>query len=181
MAEDDASLTGDDFERLVETWRPMVIKFAGAWHVDGLDFDDLTQELLLTLWRAAKQFDPSRGTSFTTYLYNAFRNTMIKLLTRTTRQMRVPRYLLVPIDDDNAASIGEPVEPDLSLPEALATASPDTQNLASLTLDGYDTPEAWRACGVDPAKIRVGVMELRRLLLDEREVTYDGGTGIRRG
>ena len=41
------------FDQLAQQWRPLMHKFA-SWNVRGYDYDDLFQELLITLPRVAE-------------------------------------------------------------------------------------------------------------------------------
>jgi len=70
---------------LVIQWEPKVQKMLSTVFVIGLDRDDIAQELRISIVKAAKSFDESRGVLFHTYLHTTFVNTIRSLISRVSR------------------------------------------------------------------------------------------------
>ena len=66
-----------DRDRIVELWhqvRRMVYKQAARWAgLGGTTIEDLTQAGFIAMLRAVDSFDPSRGTKFSTHLFQRLR------------------------------------------------------------------------------------------------------------
>ena len=63
----DAALSSAERDRLVVDHMPLVASIARGYRHYGVGVDDLIQEGAIGLMRAAKRFDPARGTHFSTY------------------------------------------------------------------------------------------------------------------
>jgi RNA polymerase sigma factor (sigma-70 family) len=78
------------FEQLAKQWSGLLHSFAG-WNVRGYDYDDLYQELLITLRAAQQKFRPEKGYAFSTYLHQAFSNRLGTLYyAANERKRRIP-------------------------------------------------------------------------------------------
>ena len=62
-------------QKLFEENQNLVGFVIGRYGTFGADIEDLSQELYLTLWKAALGFDADRGTKFSTYAIPAMLNT----------------------------------------------------------------------------------------------------------
>lgn len=94
-------VSDQSFEALEKKWTPLMHKFAHKWCAfnNGLEYEDVMQELRLVLYNVMQKYEDGKGASFTTYLWRAFRykvgnlawgNTMVK--------HRVPPAAMVSID-----------------------------------------------------------------------------------
>jgi RNA polymerase sigma factor (sigma-70 family) len=78
------------FDQLAAQWKPLVHRFA-SWNVRGYDYDDLFQELMITLRNAQARFQPGKGFAFSTYLHQAFTNRVGSLHhAMSDRKRRIP-------------------------------------------------------------------------------------------
>jgi RNA polymerase sigma factor (sigma-70 family) len=69
---------------------PLVVSVAARFRHSALDTDDLIQEGLLGLLKAAEKYDPARGTRFGTLAVWWIRQSIGRAVTNTGRAIRVP-------------------------------------------------------------------------------------------
>ena len=72
-------------DELIIQWEPKVQKMASHVYINGLDRDDLAQELRLAIVKAAQGFQEDRGVIFHTYLHTAMTNTIRTLMSKAQR------------------------------------------------------------------------------------------------
>lgn len=83
-----------DFADLFRRFAPQIHRYLLARGAGGSEAEELTQEVMLTIWRRAESFDPSRATA-STWIFAIARNRWID----TLRQRRPP------IDPDSDLSL----------------------------------------------------------------------------
>lgn len=113
-------------EALIEKYKPIVIKKARAMYLIGGETDDLIQEGMIGLFKAVRDYDPSREASFATFanlcvdrqLYTAIQNSM--------RQKHMPLNSYVSLSSENESAVQELM---IENPEALVI---DRENADSL-------------------------------------------------
>ena len=90
------ALKGDleALERLVKSNLRLVVLIAKEYRNMGLPFLDLISEGNLGLFKAAKRYDPARGTRFSTYSSYWIRQYIRRALANQSRTIRVPAYLV---------------------------------------------------------------------------------------
>ncbi len=71
-----------------------VIKLHGCYHSE---YDDMFQQGVETLIRAADKFDPKYGARFSTYAFTALRRAFVRM-SKQDRVIRMPTHL--PVDDE---------------------------------------------------------------------------------
>src|SRR6478672_10654907 len=81
------------FLRLVEQHRGIIRKVATGYASTPADRSDLSQEIMLQLWRAYPRYSPERP--FSTWMYRIALNVAISFLRRNTR----PARQTVPLDE----------------------------------------------------------------------------------
>lgn len=74
------------FLRLVEQHRGIIGKVAAGYASSQADRHDLSQEIMLQLWKAYSRYSPERP--FSTWMYRIALNVGISFLRRNTRPMR---------------------------------------------------------------------------------------------
>ncbi len=89
------------FVRLFETFGPRVKAYLIRQGADTASAEDLVQDVMLTVWRRAQQFDRSKA-AVSTWVFTIARNRRID----TLRRARRPE-----IDPDDPALVPEPDEP----------------------------------------------------------------------
>ena len=78
-------------EELIVSYRPLVFWIAGKIHVTDQELkQDIVQEGMLALIRAADSFEPDRGYKFTTYAYHKIHGQIINMLERSEKKAPVP-------------------------------------------------------------------------------------------
>ena len=142
-----------DRDRIVELWhqvRRMVYKQAARWAgLGGTTIEDLTQAGFIAMLRAVDSYDPSRGTKFSTHLFQRLR---AELSAATGYNSK--RSWFDPLQ--SAVSLDAPLED--SEDATLADFIPDPA--AEAAIDGMD--------------VRLGVAEvLTELPEEQRKAVYD--------
>jgi RNA polymerase sigma-70 factor (ECF subfamily) len=122
------------FIRLYDQFAPLI----KAWLLrSGLDHglcDDITQDVMSTLWHKAHLYDPARS-SLTTWLCRIARNRRIDYLRRDRLDMRDPASSLFDALDDSLPDAGHILDADKRarlLEAALSTLAPSHYELISL-------------------------------------------------
>jgi RNA polymerase primary sigma factor len=80
-------------ERLINSNLRLVIKFARRYQGHGLALQDLIQEAMLGLIRAAEKFDWRRGYKFSTYAVLWIKQAIQRGLDNTGRPVRIPAHV----------------------------------------------------------------------------------------
>jgi RNA polymerase primary sigma factor len=80
-------------ERLINSNLRLVIKFARRYQGHGLSMQDLVQEAMLGLIRAAEKFDYRRGYKFSTYAVLWIKQAIQRGLDNTGRPVRIPAHV----------------------------------------------------------------------------------------
>src|SRR5204863_6708142 len=79
--------------RLITSNLRLVIKFARRYQGHGLSMQDLVQEAMLGLIRAAEKFDYRRGYKFSTYAVLWIKQAIQRGLDNTGRPVRIPAHI----------------------------------------------------------------------------------------
>ncbi len=80
-------------ERLINSNLRLVVKFARRYEGHGLSLQDLVQEAMLGLIRAAEKFDWRRGYKFSTYAVLWIKQSIQRGLDNTGRSVRIPAHI----------------------------------------------------------------------------------------
>src|SRR5213595_1029287 len=80
-------------ERLINSNLRLVVKFARRFEGHGLSREDLVQEAMLGLIRAAEKFDWRRGYKFSTYAVLWIKQSIQRGLDNTGRPVRIPAHV----------------------------------------------------------------------------------------
>ena len=160
------------FARLFDYFAPRIHAFLLRLRLDPIAADELTQEVMATLWQKAKLFDRSKS-SVATWLFRIARNRHIDILRRTRdetvvdgRALNVPDPALMPDDSVDAGQREQMVR------AALAHLPPEQLELVQLAFfDGLTHSEiAARTAlplGTVKSRLRLAFSRLRRALDDE--------------
>ena len=76
-------------DNLLEKWEPKVQKFLQTTFVNGMDRDDIAQELRIAILKAADHYDDSKGVVFHTYLLTVMVNTLRTLFSKAQKTKNV--------------------------------------------------------------------------------------------
>lgn len=154
---------------LFKHFAPRVKAYLRRGGMEGPAADEVTQEVMLTVWRKAAQFDPARAGA-ATWVFAIARNARID-------HARRRRDVSLPGQPDAAAEEHAPCAETLSLTAerealvraALKTLSPEQQQIMQLSFFA-ETPHAAIAAalhlplGTVKSRIRLGLARLRAFL-----------------
>lgn len=161
---------------LEKQWSGMLHRF--LWRIEGLDPEDILQELRIVLMKAQQKYDPTKGVAFSTYLYRACKNRVGKLRHQALNvKKRVPPSQQIVfctnehVDDvtgglkwcSTCRQLPNVID-NTEVFELLLDASENTKKVANQILLGYRTRRTWEENGMTPEQIKDGVRELRTLL-----------------
>lgn len=148
------------FEEFEAQWIGMLKKFS-SWEF-GMPREDLEQELRLVMWKAQQNWQPTKGASMSTYLWNAMWNKTNKLRCGLNfTQSRVPPSAYLPIDDVLNVSSPERFSHEIDL---LKGVGEDGARLAREIMLGYERPRDWRERGLTTEQIQTGKQQLAQAL-----------------
>lgn len=98
-----------EFEKLFRQFEPMIIKLCRKWsRLNIIEFDELMQYSLLALMEAYKTYDETKGTKFSTYVYNTVEYRIRKEIYITNRKNK--RYKTVSLNTTIESGEGETTE-----------------------------------------------------------------------
>ena len=167
------------YAELETQWLGMLRRF--TWDIDGMDKEDVLQELRIVLMMAQKKFDPTLGYAFSTYLWRACLNKVGKLLHQSKGvKRRIPARMIIPLCEGDhtgeargycSTCLGLPTYHDnTEVMELLSGAPQEVLKLAWLILRGDATKRTWEQKGMTPQQIKVGITGLKGLLRGGRDV-----------
>lgn len=95
-------LAAKEVERLIEQHQPLARKLCGQFFQGSLvEFDDLMSEANMSMLKAARLFDPSKGYTFGTYAQHAVYNALSNLVRAHKRRSGKYTFVdLMPYEDD---------------------------------------------------------------------------------
>jgi len=161
------SLTVDEeeiFLRRIDQYRGIIRKVAAGYTSTPADQKDLSQEIMLQLWRAYPRYSPDR--SFSTWMYRIALNVAISFLRRNTRLVRQT----VPLDDlarelpDESASAGQDDERVAILHRLIAMLDPLNRALLLLYLDDRSYREIADILGITETNVATKLSRLKERL-----------------
>ncbi len=97
---------GDAFAELTARYLAMIRRIVAPLRAAGLETDDLFQEGLLGLLRAAQTYDPQRGASFRTYAGVCISNRVIAACRTAADRKNFPLSDFVSLSGTNEAQVG---------------------------------------------------------------------------
>lgn len=93
-----------DYERLLASLSHKALRRATTQGC-RIEFDDLFQEAKITFVHARDKFDPEQGVKFSTYLWQAVRNNLMRLTQRAAETDRNSRSLDERIGDEDGGTL----------------------------------------------------------------------------
>lgn len=154
---------------LFKHFAPRVKAYLRRAGMEGTAADEVTQEVMLTLWRKAAQFDPARAGA-ATWVFAIARNARIDHA-RRRRDNSLPGQPDAAGEDHapSAEALTLTAEREALVRAALETLSPEQQQIMQLSFFS-ETPHAAIAAalnlplGTVKSRIRLGLARLRALL-----------------
>ena len=106
-------------ETLFDRYKNLVRKKAKSMYIAGGDNDDLIQEGMIGLYKAARGYDESRGTSFASFASLCIDRQIMTAITASNREKNVPLNNYVSFethayndDNENVYKLAEVITPD---------------------------------------------------------------------
>ena len=148
----------------IELDRGIIRKVAAGYAGSAADQHDLTQEIMLQLWKAYPRYSPERP--FSTWMYRIALNVGISFLRRNTRPLRKTVAL-----EDVAHELADepPKNPELGervalLRQIIATLDPPNRALLLLYLDDCSYREIAAVLGLTETNVATKLSRLKEHL-----------------
>jgi RNA polymerase sigma-70 factor (ECF subfamily) len=152
------------FLRLIEQHRGIIRKVAAGYSSTLTDQHDLTQEIMLQLWKAYPRFSPERA--FSTWMYRIALNVAISFLRKNTRPVRQT----IPLDEigtelaDESAGTPEADDRIAILQRLIAMLDPLNRALLLLYLDDHSYGEIAAILGITETNVATKLSRLKERL-----------------
>ena len=152
------------FLQQVEQHRGILHKVAASYSNTRADRHDLTQEILLQLWKAYPRYAADRA--FSTWMYRIALNVAISFLRRSTRPIRQT----VPLEEidreipDETAGPAEPDERVALLQHIITTLDPLNRALLLLYLDDHSYRDIAGILGITETNVATKLSRLKERL-----------------
>ena len=161
------------FIRLFEHFGPRVKSYLKRLGVNDSEADDLMQEVMLTVWRRAEQFDYRKARA-STWIFTITRNKRIDAIRRERRPELDPNDpALVPDRDDDPSEAVSAGEWRAAIKKAINEVPEEQASLLRMSFFEDKTHDAIASelglpLGTVKSRIRLAVAKLRRSLEDLR-------------
>lgn len=157
------------FARLFDHFAPRLHGYLLRLGVDAALAEELAQEVMVTLWRKADQFDPKKS-SAATWLYRIARNRRIDVLRRERSEpLDSEEAALVPSDEAGADDAIDSMQREDRVRAAIAGLPPEQMTLIRLAFfenlsHGEIAGKLALPLGTVKSRIRLAFTRLRRQL-----------------
>lgn len=155
------------FTRLLDQHAGIIRKVAFAYTRTFADREDLTQEIVLQLWRAYPRYLPDRP--FSTWMYRIALNVAISFLRRHSHPARETLSLEeneIEVIDETAGS-KEPDERVALLQQVIASLAPLDRGLMLLYLDDHSYREIAAVLGITETNVATKLNRLKQRVREE--------------
>ena len=162
------------FEQLFDYYAPRLKGFIIRSGTSNAQAEEITQDVMLTIWRKAHLFDPQRA-QVSSWIYQVARNRQIDIIRRESRP--IPEELQTPESSEEDASQIIALDQEASLlRQALEKLKPGQREMVEKAYLGDLThaeikEQTGLPLGTIKSRIRLGLEKLRHELKDLRSQT----------
>tara|TARA_R100001129_G_scaffold173969_3_gene145984 strand:- start:1776 stop:2321 length:546 start_codon:yes stop_codon:yes gene_type:complete len=171
---------------LITTWEPKIQGLVNKYYVNGMDKDDLIQELRMVLMRCAEKYDTSKSTAiFHTYVHRAMINTLITLINKANKLPEVlsfdktfisvtdneqnPNELQKALEDPNAEDFSNLLLLDDILSDNNDTFTEKEKAFIASRVDGLTMEEITNDLGESSYRVRQNLKEKLKAYIDGKQ------------
>lgn len=150
----------------------LIFILASGYSIPDYDLEDLLEEGYVALWKAADNYNPARGCTFTTALKGYVTQAYNRLYTHAHRAKRSNGELLLSWERLNNIN-KEPSYTDdltsLTIEELLEALTGATKSVAALLISGLSKGEIAKAMGITAASVSYHVKKIQKAYIAYRE------------
>ena len=174
---------------LITTWEPKIQGLVNKYYVNGMDKDDLIQELRMVLMRCAEKYDTSKSTAiFHTYVHRAMINTLITLINKANKLPEVlsfdktfisvtdseqnPNELQKALEDPNAEDFSNLLLLDDILSDNNDTFTEKEKAFIASRVDGLTMEEITNDLGESSYRVRQNLKEKLKAYIDGKQKVW---------
>lgn len=150
----------------------LIFILASGYSIPDYDLEDLLEEGYIALWKAADNYNPTRGCTFTTALKGYVTQAYNRVYTHSRRAKRSSGELLLSWERLNNIN-KEPSYTDdltsLTIEELLEALTGATKSVAALLISGLSKGEIAKAMGITAASVSYHVKKIQKAYIAYRE------------
>ena len=172
---------------LITQWEPKIQGMVNKYYVQGMDKDDLVQELRMVLMRCAEKYDTSKSSAiFHTYVHRAMINTIITLINKTSKLPEVlsfdktfvsitedeqnPNELQKALEDPNAEDFSNLLLLDDILSNNNKTFTDKEKSFIASRVDGLTMEEITEDLGESSYRVRQNLKDKLKAYIDGKKI-----------
>lgn len=151
----------------------LIFILASNYSIPDHDLEDLMEEGYIALWKAADNYDPSRGYAFTSLLRGFVQQTYNRLYTNAHRAKRDGGEMPLSweeLEDINKEQSYTDDHTALAMEEIIGALTGATKSVAALLISGLSKGEVAKALGITAASVSYHVKKIQKAYIAYREV-----------
>lgn len=150
----------------------LIFIIASNYSIPAHDLEDLMEEGYIALWKAADNYDPSRGYAFTTALRGFVQQAYNRLYTNAHRAKRGGGEMPLSwekLEDINKEQSYTDDHTALAMDEIIGALTGITKKVAALLIGGLSKGEVAKALGITPATTTYHIKKIQKAYITYRE------------
>lgn len=145
---------------------------------NGIEWPDLWQEASLAFVRTYRKYDPTRGTTFSTYAIMVMTKHLLRYIQRYYQKKVASLSLDIPIDEKERNTVLDTIgiEGDytgIDVREFVETLTPEEKEVLRLTVAGIIQTEIGRRIGANQVKVSRILNRVRRKYVAYKEAEHE--------
>lgn len=150
----------------------LIVILASSYSIPDYDLEDLLEEGYIALWKAADNYDPSRGYTFTTALRGFIQQTYNRLYANAHRAKRgggEKPLSWEELEDINKEQSYTDDYTALAIDEIVGALTGITKSVAALLIGGLSKGEVAKALGITAASVSYHVKKIQKVYIAYKE------------